>query len=65
VDAVPEQLLFRKSGCAGNRTRIFGSVPRISGHWTTEAVLKSLIIIITIIIIITTIIKTAIVIRNI
>jgi hypothetical protein len=38
VDPVPDPLLLRKSGSAGNRTRVSGSVGRNSGHWTTEVV---------------------------
>jgi hypothetical protein len=38
VDPVPDLLLFRKSGCAGNRTRTSGSVARNSDQRTTEAV---------------------------
>jgi hypothetical protein len=34
VDPVPDPLLLRKSGCAGNRTRTSGSVARISDHYT-------------------------------
>jgi hypothetical protein len=37
MDPVPDLLLVRKSGSAGNRTRTSGSVDRNSGHWTTEA----------------------------
>jgi hypothetical protein len=32
VDPVPDPLLHRKSGSAGNRTRISGSVARNSDH---------------------------------
>jgi hypothetical protein len=32
VGPVPDLLLLRKSGSAGNRTRIFGSVARNSDH---------------------------------
>jgi hypothetical protein len=39
VDPVPDPLLLRKSGSAGNRTRASGSVARNSDHLTTEAVL--------------------------
>jgi hypothetical protein len=39
VDPVPDPLLLRKSGSAGNRTRISGSVARNSYHRTTEKVL--------------------------
>jgi hypothetical protein len=38
VDHVPDSLLLRKSGRAGNRTWISGSVARNSDHQTTEAV---------------------------
>jgi hypothetical protein len=38
VDPIPESLLLRKSGSAGNRTRTFGSVAKNSDHQTTEAV---------------------------
>jgi hypothetical protein len=38
VDPVPDLLLLRKSGSAGNRTRISGSVARYSEQKTTEAV---------------------------
>jgi hypothetical protein len=38
VDPVPEPLLLRKFGRAGNRTRTSGSLARSSDHWTTEAV---------------------------
>jgi hypothetical protein len=39
VDPVPDPLLHRKSGSAGNGTRSSGSVARNSDHWTTEAVI--------------------------
>jgi hypothetical protein len=39
VDPVPDPLLLRKSGSAGNRTRISVSVARNSDHYTTEAVI--------------------------
>jgi hypothetical protein len=39
MDPVPDPLLLRKYGSAGNRTRISGSVARNSDHKTTEAVL--------------------------
>jgi hypothetical protein len=39
VDPVPEPLLLRKSGSAGNGIRTSGSEARSSDHWTTEAVL--------------------------
>jgi hypothetical protein len=32
MDPVPDLLLLRKSGSAGNRTRPFGSAPRNSDH---------------------------------
>jgi hypothetical protein len=38
VDSVPNPLLHRKSGSAGNRTRTSGSVASNSDHQTTEAV---------------------------
>jgi hypothetical protein len=38
VEPVPDPLLLRKSGSAGNRTRISGSVARNPDHQTTEAV---------------------------
>jgi hypothetical protein len=38
VDSVPDPLLLRKPGSAGNRTRTSGSVTRNSDHETTEAV---------------------------
>jgi hypothetical protein len=38
VDPVPDPLLLRKSGSAGNRTRTSGSVARNSDHLSTEAV---------------------------
>jgi hypothetical protein len=38
VDPVPDPLLLRKSGSAGNRTRASGSVAKNSDHWTKEAV---------------------------
>jgi hypothetical protein len=38
VDPVPDPLLPKESGSAGNRTRTSGSVPRNSDHETTEAV---------------------------
>jgi hypothetical protein len=41
VDPVPDPLLLRKSGSAGNRTRTSGSVARNSGHRTTEAVFQT------------------------
>jgi hypothetical protein len=37
VDHVPDPLLLRKSGSAGNRTRTSGSVVSNSDHKTTEA----------------------------
>jgi hypothetical protein len=40
VDPVSDPLLVRKSGSAGNRTRTYGSVARISDYYTTEAVLQ-------------------------
>jgi hypothetical protein len=38
VDPVPDPLLLRKSGRAGNRTRTSASVARNSDHYTTESV---------------------------
>jgi hypothetical protein len=38
VDPVPDPLLLRKSGSAGNRTRTSAFVARNSAHETTEAV---------------------------
>jgi hypothetical protein len=38
MDPVPDPLLLRKSGSAGNRTRTSGSLARNSDHKTTEAV---------------------------
>jgi hypothetical protein len=38
VDPVPDSLLLRKSGRAGNWTRTPGSVAKDSNHKTTEAV---------------------------
>jgi hypothetical protein len=38
VDPVPDPLLFRKSGSAGNRTWTSGFVARNFDHQTTEAV---------------------------
>jgi hypothetical protein len=38
VDPVPDPLLLRKSGSAGNRTWTSGSVARNSDHQTTEAI---------------------------
>jgi hypothetical protein len=38
VDPVPDPLLLRKSGSAGNRTRTSGSVARSSDHYTTDDV---------------------------
>jgi hypothetical protein len=38
VDPVPDSLLLRKSGRAGNRTGISGSLARNSDLWTTEVV---------------------------
>jgi hypothetical protein len=36
VDPIPDPLLLRKSGRAGNRTQTSGSVARNSAHSTTE-----------------------------
>jgi hypothetical protein len=38
VDPVPDPLILRKSGSAGNRTRTSGSVARNSAQETTQAV---------------------------
>jgi hypothetical protein len=38
VDPVPDPLLLRKSGSAGNRTRTSGSAARNSDHYTPEVV---------------------------
>jgi hypothetical protein len=38
VDPVPDPLLLRNSGSAGNRTWTSGSVARNSDHYTTKAV---------------------------
>jgi hypothetical protein len=38
VDQVPDPLLLRKSGSAGNRTRTYGSAATDSDHKTTEEV---------------------------
>jgi hypothetical protein len=40
VDPVPDPLLLRKCGIAGNRTRTSGSVPRNPDRKTTDAVSK-------------------------
>jgi hypothetical protein len=37
VDPVPDPVLLRKSGSAGNRTQTSGSVARNSDHHTAEA----------------------------
>jgi hypothetical protein len=37
---IPDSLLLRKSGSAGNWTRTSGSVTKNSDHYTTEAVYK-------------------------
>jgi hypothetical protein len=49
VDPVPDPLLLRKSGSAGNRTWTSGSVARNSDHYTTEAVTSRALLPITII----------------
>jgi hypothetical protein len=36
VDPIPDPLLLRKSGSAGNGTRASGSLARSSDHYTTE-----------------------------
>jgi hypothetical protein len=41
VHPVPDPLLLRKSGSAGNRTQASGSVARNYDHETTEAVKTS------------------------
>jgi hypothetical protein len=46
VDPVSDQLLLRKSGSVGNRTRISGSVARNSDRQTTEDLLQILCFII-------------------
>jgi hypothetical protein len=38
VDPVPDQLLLRKCGSAGNRSLTSESVAKNSDHWTKEAV---------------------------
>jgi hypothetical protein len=38
VDPVPDTLVLRESGSAGNRTRTSGSLARNSDHYTREAV---------------------------
>jgi hypothetical protein len=38
VDPVPDPILLRKPGRAGNRTRTSGSLARNSDHYTTQAV---------------------------
>jgi hypothetical protein len=38
MDPVPDPLLLRQSGSAGNRTRTSGSIARNSDHKTTEPV---------------------------
>jgi hypothetical protein len=42
VDPVPDPLLLRKTGSAGNRTRSSGSVASNSDHKATEAVYKEI-----------------------
>jgi hypothetical protein len=39
VDSIPDPVLLRKSGSAGNRTQTSGSVARNADHYTTEAVI--------------------------
>jgi hypothetical protein len=39
VDPVPNLLLLKKTGSAGNRTGTSGSVARNFDHYTTEAVI--------------------------
>jgi hypothetical protein len=41
VDPVPDPLLLRKSGSAGNRTRASGSVAKIFDHYTRVALIIS------------------------
>jgi hypothetical protein len=48
VEPVPDPLLLRKSGNAGNRTRTSGSVARYSDHYTIEAATILLILIVNI-----------------
>jgi hypothetical protein len=43
VDPVPDPLLLRESGSAGNQTRTSGSVARSSDHQTTEAVGRTIL----------------------
>jgi hypothetical protein len=43
VDPVPDPLLVRNSGIAGNRTRTSGSVARNYDHETIEAVIIAVI----------------------
>jgi hypothetical protein len=38
MDPVPDLILLRRCGSAGNRTRTYVSVARSSDHWTAEAV---------------------------
>jgi hypothetical protein len=42
---VPNPLLLRKSGSAGNRTRTSGSVAKNPDHQTTEAVSRTALIV--------------------
>jgi hypothetical protein len=44
VDPVPDLLLFRKSGSAGNRSQTSGSVARNPDQFSTEAVIFIIII---------------------
>jgi hypothetical protein len=44
MDAVPDPLLLRKSGSAGNRARASGSVARNSDHLTTETVSATIMV---------------------
>jgi hypothetical protein len=46
VDPVPDPLLLRKSGSAGNRTRTSGSVVRNCDHETTEEVTETIVCVI-------------------
>jgi hypothetical protein len=43
VDPVPDPLLLRKSGIAGNRTRTSATAASSSDQWTTEAAFGSML----------------------
>jgi hypothetical protein len=43
LDPVPDPLLLKKCGIAGNRTLTSGSAARNPDYWTTKAVLQTLI----------------------